>query len=80
MVYQTVEECQRGGGPCPRLCLDQGVGVECATLCHDGCACPAGLLLQNQSCVPPGRCLCYHHGRLYQPGDTVTALDACNNW
>ncbi|XP_049654923.1 SCO-spondin-like [Accipiter gentilis] len=79
MVYQTVEECQRGGGPCPRLCLDQGVGVECAALCHDGCACPAGLLLQNQSCVPPGHCLCYHDGRLYQPGDTATALDACNN-
>ncbi|XP_074753624.1 SCO-spondin-like [Athene noctua] len=78
MVYQTAEECRRGGGPCPRLCLDRGTGVECAALCHDGCACPPGLLLQNQSCVPPGRCLCHHRGRLYQPGDTA-ALDACNN-
>ncbi|XP_072707738.1 SCO-spondin-like [Ciconia boyciana] len=78
MLYRTAEECRRGGGPCPRLCLDQGVGVECAALCRDGCACPPGLLLQNRSCVPPGRCPCYHHGRLYRPGDAA-ALDACNN-
>ncbi|KAK4825681.1 hypothetical protein QYF61_001504 [Mycteria americana] len=77
-VYRTAEECRRGGGPCPRLCLDRAAGVECAALCRDGCACPPGLLLQNRSCVPPGRCPCYHRGRLYRPGDTA-ALDACNN-
>ncbi|XP_065689130.1 SCO-spondin-like [Patagioenas fasciata] len=76
--YRTAEQCRRGGGPCPRLCLDLAAGVECAALCRDGCACPPGLLLHNQSCVPPARCPCHHRGRLYQPGDTV-ALDACNN-
>ncbi|XP_014811222.1 PREDICTED: SCO-spondin [Calidris pugnax] len=78
MVYRTAEECRGGGGPCPRLCQDLGAGVECAALCHDGCACPPGLLLHNQTCVPPHRCPCHYRGHLYQPGDT-TAIDACNN-
>ncbi|XP_068790174.1 SCO-spondin-like [Struthio camelus] len=78
MVYRTAEECRRGGGACPRLCLDQGAGVECAAHCYEGCYCPEGLFLQNDTCVPRSQCLCYHRGTLYQPGDT-TALDTCNN-
>ncbi|XP_035167159.1 SCO-spondin-like [Oxyura jamaicensis] len=79
MRYRTAEECRSQGGPCPRLCRDLGPGVACAARCQPGCHCPAGLLLQNGTCVPPGRCLCHHRGRLFQPGDTA-ALDACNNW
>lgn len=79
MIYQTAEECRRGGGACPRLCMDQGAGVECATRCYQGCYCPDGLFLQNGSCVPQSQCLCYHRGALYQPGDTAPR-DACNNW
>ncbi|KAF7236260.1 SCO-spondin, partial [Varanus komodoensis] len=45
MVYQTAEECRRRGGACPRLCLDRGPGVECASRCQDGCRCPEGLFL-----------------------------------
>ncbi|XP_050798803.1 SCO-spondin-like [Gopherus flavomarginatus] len=78
MIYQTAEECRRGRGACPRLCLDQGAGVECATRCYPGCYCPDGLFLQDDSCVPQSQCLCYHQGVLYQPGDT-TPRDACNN-
>ncbi|XP_069066851.1 SCO-spondin-like [Pleurodeles waltl] len=78
MIYQSAEECRSGGGPCPRLCLDQATNVECTTACYEGCYCPEGLFLQNNSCVPPSQCLCYHKGTLYQPGDT-TVLDSCNN-
>ncbi|XP_062426817.1 LOW QUALITY PROTEIN: SCO-spondin-like [Rhea pennata] len=78
MVYRTAEECRRAGGACPRLCLEQGAGVECAARCYDGCYCPAGLFLQNDTCVPRSQCLCYHRGALYRPGDTA-ARDACNN-
>ncbi|KAM4684567.1 LOW QUALITY PROTEIN: SCO-spondin-like [Amazona ochrocephala] len=78
-LYRTAAQCRAAGGPCPRLCLDLGAGVECAARCRDGCACPAGLLLHNRSCVRPARCPCYHRGRLYLPGDTA-AGDACNNW
>ncbi|XP_074919520.1 SCO-spondin-like [Chelonoidis abingdonii] len=78
MIYQTAEECRRGRGACPRLCLDQGTGVECATRCYPGCYCPDGLFLQDDSCVPQSQCLCYHQGVLYRPGDTAPR-DACNN-
>ncbi|CAM2104988.1 unnamed protein product [Caretta caretta] len=78
MIYQTAEECRRAGGACPRLCMDQGAGVECASRCYQGCYCPDGLFLQNDSCVPQSRCPCYHRGALYQPGDTAPR-DACNN-
>ncbi|XP_068091514.1 SCO-spondin-like isoform X2 [Hyperolius riggenbachi] len=78
MIYQTVEECRSSGGACPRICLDQAALVECASACYEGCYCPEGLFLQNNSCVPQAECSCYHKGELYQPGENVT-LDACNN-
>ncbi|XP_073488988.1 LOW QUALITY PROTEIN: SCO-spondin-like [Aquarana catesbeiana] len=78
MIYQTTEECRGTGGACPRLCLDQAAQVECASTCYEGCYCPEGLFLQNNSCVPQTECSCYHKGALYQPGENVT-LDACNN-
>ncbi|XP_053120701.1 SCO-spondin-like [Hemicordylus capensis] len=78
MVYQTAEECQQKGGACPRLCLDQGTRVECASHCYEGCYCPDGLFLQNDTCVPLSECPCYHQGELYQPGN-ILPLDSCNN-
>ncbi|XP_053322587.1 SCO-spondin-like [Spea bombifrons] len=78
MIYQTAEECRSAGGACPRLCLDQAAHVECASACYEGCYCPEGLFLQNNSCVPQTQCSCYHKGALYQPGQSVAA-DACNN-
>ncbi|XP_060104212.1 SCO-spondin-like [Heteronotia binoei] len=78
MVYQTAKECQQKGGACPRLCLDQGTRVECASQCSEGCSCREGLFLLNDTCLPLSECPCYHQGELYQPGDTVW-LDSCNN-
>ncbi|XP_053571495.1 SCO-spondin-like [Bombina bombina] len=78
MVYQTAEECRSGGGACPRLCLDQAAQVECTTACYEGCYCPEGLFLQNNSCVPQNECTCYHQGEIYPPGANVS-LDTCNN-
>ncbi|XP_077125438.1 SCO-spondin-like [Ranitomeya variabilis] len=78
MMYQTAEECRRGGGACPRLCLDQTAYVECTSDCYEGCYCPQGLYLQNYSCVPRNECFCYHQGELLLPGENRT-LDSCNN-
>ncbi|KAM4026917.1 LOW QUALITY PROTEIN: SCO-spondin-like [Anomaloglossus baeobatrachus] len=78
MMYQTVEECRIAGGACPRLCLDQAAYVECTTTCYEGCYCPEGLYLQNNSCVPRSECSCYHQGELLLPGENKS-LDACNN-
>lgn len=79
MQYLTAEECRHSEGRCPWICQDLGAGVACTAQCQPGCHCPAGLLLQNGTCVPPSHCLCHHRGHLYQPGD-ITALDTCNNW
>lgn len=78
-MYLTAEECQRKGGACPRLCLDQGTQVECASHCQEGCHCPEGLFLQNGSCVQLSQCPCYYQGELYQQGSSIP-WDACNNW
>lgn len=79
MQYLTAEQCQHRAGQCPRICQDLGAGVACTAQCQPGCHCPAGLLLQNGTCIPPSHCLCYHRGHLYQPGD-IAVLDTCNNW
>ncbi|KAM6201811.1 SCO-spondin-like [Rhynchocyon petersi] len=78
MVFRSEEQCQREGGPCPRLCVGQSPGVECAGSCAPGCVCPPGLFLHDAHCLPRGQCPCQWHGRLYRPG-AVTRLDSCNN-
>ncbi|MBN3303033.1 SSPO protein, partial [Amia calva] len=79
MAYQSAEACRQGGGACPRVCLDLTPAVQCATACYDGCYCPSGLYLLNNSCVPLPLCPCYHQGALHPPGTTL-AWDSCNNW
>lgn len=79
MVFRSVRQCRQEGGPCPRLCLVQGPGVECAGLCSPGCTCPAGLFLHDASCLPCSQCPCQLHGQLCAPGE-VAQLDSCNNW
>ncbi|XP_066544690.1 SCO-spondin [Amia ocellicauda] len=78
MAYQSAEACRQGGGACPRVCLDLTPAVQCATACYDGCYCPSGLYLLNNSCVPLPLCPCYHQGALHPPGTTL-AWDSCNN-
>ncbi|XP_012589306.1 PREDICTED: SCO-spondin [Condylura cristata] len=78
MVPRSEEQCRQEGGPCPRLCLAQGPGVECVGSCAPGCACPPGLFLHNASCLPRHQCPCQLRGRLHAPG-AVAQLDACNN-
>ncbi|XP_055489392.1 LOW QUALITY PROTEIN: SCO-spondin [Leucoraja erinacea] len=61
------------GRRCPRscddlsldvLCLDDGALTSDADAgCQPACACPADLLLQNGTCVPPGECGCKSRDR-----------------
>uniref|UniRef100_A0A8D0TL61 SCO-spondin n=1 Tax=Sus scrofa TaxID=9823 RepID=A0A8D0TL61_PIG len=75
MVFRSAEQCRQEGGPCPRLCLAQGPGVECSGLCSPGCTCPPGLFLHNASCLPLSQCPCQLRGQLYAPG-AVARLDS----
>ncbi|XP_078198084.1 SCO-spondin isoform X14 [Callithrix jacchus] len=78
MVFRSAEQCRQEGGPCPRLCLTQGPGIECTGFCAPGCTCPPGLFLHNASCLPRSQCPCQLHGQLYAPG-AMARLDSCNN-
>ncbi|KAG2458362.1 SSPO protein, partial [Polypterus senegalus] len=78
MVYHSKETCQQAGGACPRVCMDLTAIVECATDCYDGCYCPDGFYLQNETCVPLSQCYCYHQGKAYPPG-VILPWNACNN-
>lgn len=79
MVFRSAEQCRQEGGPCPRLCLTHGPGIECSGFCAPGCTCPPGLFLHNASCLPRSQCPCQLHGQLYAPG-AMARLDSCNNW
>ncbi|XP_013888896.1 kielin/chordin-like protein isoform X2 [Austrofundulus limnaeus] len=58
------DEC---GPPCPVTCfnVDVPLGViesHCFKPCVPGCQCPAGLVLHNSYCIPPGKCPKIIHG------------------
>ncbi|KAM9077004.1 LOW QUALITY PROTEIN: SCO-spondin-like [Megaptera novaeangliae] len=78
MVFCSAEQCHQEGGSRPRLCLAQGPGVECTSVCTPGCACPPALFLHGASCLPVSQCPCQLRGQLYAPG-AVARLDSCNN-
>ncbi|XP_043237348.1 hemocytin-like [Amphibalanus amphitrite] len=48
-----------------------GASVSDSWLCEEGCACPEGLLMDGDQCVPAEQCSCRHNGVQYQAGDTV---------
>ncbi|CAL9698264.1 unnamed protein product [Knipowitschia caucasica] len=67
---------------CPRSCTDLWEHVQCLQgVCHPGCRCPQGQLLQDGVCVPITQCRCgvpSGNGTLeYKPKDRVTA--DCNS-
>lgn len=62
---------------CERTC--QNLHLQCrSTECTEGCACPAGTVLDNGKCIPEGDCPCYHAGKSYGYLDVITK--DCNDW
>ncbi|GAA6107134.1 SCO-spondin isoform X2 [Tachysurus ichikawai] len=67
---------------CPRSCADLWEHVQCLQgVCHPGCRCPDGWLLQDRECVRVTECRCglpTKNGTLeVTPGQNVTV--ECNN-
>ncbi|XP_027005082.2 SCO-spondin isoform X2 [Tachysurus fulvidraco] len=67
---------------CPRSCADLWEHVQCLQgVCHPGCRCPDGWLLQDRGCVRVSECRCglpTKNGTLeVTPGQNVTV--ECNN-
>ncbi|CAG4913028.1 unnamed protein product [Colias eurytheme] len=85
MVYwrNDVKECelQCTGGQeytvcadsCVRTCTDVALDAgNCHPQCVEGCACPAGQVLDdNNECVPIAKCGCYHSGLAYKAGQKL---------
>ncbi|KAM6093690.1 von Willebrand factor [Chlamydotis macqueenii] len=63
------------GLECAKTC--QNYDLECISHgCISGCLCPKGMVRHENKCVAPERCPCFHNGREYAKGETVT--NDCN--
>ncbi|XP_010223541.1 PREDICTED: von Willebrand factor [Tinamus guttatus] len=63
------------GLECAKTC--QNYDLECVSHgCISGCLCPKGMVRYENKCVSPERCPCFHNGREYAKGETVT--NDCN--
>ncbi|XP_009511474.2 von Willebrand factor [Phalacrocorax carbo] len=63
------------GLECTKTC--QNYDLECISHgCISGCLCPKGMVRHENRCVAPERCPCFHNGREYAKGETVT--NDCN--
>lgn len=59
------------GLECAKTC--QNFDLECISHgCISGCLCPKGMVRHENKCVAPERCPCFHNGREYAKGETVT--------
>uniref|UniRef100_G1LY23 von Willebrand factor n=1 Tax=Ailuropoda melanoleuca TaxID=9646 RepID=G1LY23_AILME len=59
------------GLECAKTC--QNYDLQCmSTGCVSGCLCPPGMVRHENRCVALERCPCFHQGREYAPGETVT--------
>nr|XP_009936779.1 PREDICTED: von Willebrand factor [Opisthocomus hoazin] len=59
------------GLECAKTC--QNYDLECISHgCISGCLCPKGMVRHENKCVAPERCPCFHNGREYAKGETVT--------
>ncbi|KAG8509132.1 von Willebrand factor, partial [Galemys pyrenaicus] len=59
------------GLECAKTC--QNYDLECmSTGCVSGCLCPPGMVRHENRCVLLERCPCFHQGKEYAPGETVT--------
>ncbi|XP_064199356.1 von Willebrand factor isoform X1 [Anguilla rostrata] len=69
---QAYEQC---GSPCNQSCRSLSFPeTNCRDLCLEGCYCPRGLFLSEESkeCVPRAECPCYYDGEVYHPNDVFS--------
>lgn len=62
--------CQRRCGASNTACTD--------TSCIDGCFCPDGHVMLNNTCVRPEQCPCMNNNHEYRTGEVIPK--DCNKW
>ncbi|XP_078605220.1 uncharacterized protein LOC144878481 isoform X2 [Branchiostoma floridae x Branchiostoma japonicum] len=67
------QELQQCGSSCRATCRSLSDPIQgCDDECVEGCNCPQGLYLdEDDNCVLPSECPCYHHGELYRPNEAI---------
>nr|XP_044995578.1 von Willebrand factor [Jaculus jaculus] len=71
MLLCPADNPRAEGLECAKTC--QNYDLECMSLgCVSGCLCPPGMVRHENRCVALERCPCFHQGKEYAPGDTVT--------
>ncbi|KAF3688863.1 von Willebrand factor [Channa argus] len=68
-VGMQYSECTKS---CSTTCHSLNIQEVCKEECVDGCACPAGKILDGNRCVAVSECSCVHMGRHFPPGSTIS--------
>ena len=71
---QIHKEC---GSMCQKTCQSNAANCD-DHACIDGCFCPDGMVLLNDTCVDQSVCPCTLNGKQYKNGDVVPK--ECNKW
>ena len=71
---QVHMEC---GSMCQKTCQSQAAACEDHS-CIDGCFCPDGMVLENDTCILQSECPCMQNGRSYAKGSVIP--QECNTW
>ncbi|XP_053374174.1 von Willebrand factor-like [Mercenaria mercenaria] len=69
---QVYKQC---GSMCAKTCQSPAASCEDHS-CIDGCFCPDGMVLHNNTCVQQSQCPCVLNGKEYTSGEVVP--DECN--
>ncbi|RUS84655.1 hypothetical protein EGW08_007575, partial [Elysia chlorotica] len=68
---QVYSDC---GPSNPDTCVSEDDQVS-ATVCVEGCFCPDGLLMEDDKCITPEQCGCYHNNNYIPTGSSVILSD-----
>lgn len=65
---------------CKNMHLDDTTSKTSTAICHAGCICKKGYVLDTilKQCVLPENCSCHHGGKSYSEGEKIN--EDCNTW
>ncbi|XP_049916762.1 alpha-tectorin-like [Epinephelus moara] len=67
------------GTSCPSTCPSLSFPFACDTVCQEGCQCDDGFVLNDNQCIPPTHCGCFHQGRYWQGGEQFSDGEECQS-
>ncbi|KAM8985761.1 IgGFc-binding protein-like [Ara ararauna] len=68
--HSHYELCTR---TCDFTCSSLSMPAPCTWACFEGCQCDDGYLFDGDTCVSLEQCGCWHRGRYFKAGETITS-------